>query len=236
MLNAKIKWDDSTLKRQVAEGEIKGLYRAGAYLRKTARNSLHKSKKKTSAPGRAPIYHIKAFKNSIFFAVHKSDFTVYVGPTKLYDKVTNASGQPIPSILEFGGLSGKRKAPFWVFKERPKGITSTSSLARYFMKKKNAPLAIDNRKSMVRSVLLFYNFKEESMHFAQHYSAIKKKKVWLGYVPIRNFNQAKQAARTTYEYFGYPYQDSKKIKPRPFMGPALKNSGDFISKVLGNSI
>lgn len=81
------------------------LNRAGAYLRRTAKNSIRK-RKFASAPGTPPSSHTGALKNNIVYEVHRSYRRVDIFPRELPRKIKHQ-----PETLEHGGHSPSYKNP-----------------------------------------------------------------------------------------------------------------------------
>ncbi len=82
------------------------LVKAGAFVRRSARSAIRKSKK-SSAPGQPPRDKTKRLKGSILFGLDtvRGRPSVLIGPTKLDSKNKNvrAVRNPISEILEKGG-------------------------------------------------------------------------------------------------------------------------------------
>ena len=88
---------DPSLKGEINEGMKLGLSRWGAYIRRTARQSI-KERKGPSKPGFPPHSHEGSLKRLLNFYYDRVSKTVVVGPEIKSVRPTGA-----PNILEFGG-------------------------------------------------------------------------------------------------------------------------------------
>ena len=79
------------------------LSRFGAYVRASARNSLHR-RNGTSAPGSPPFSHVGLLRQFIFFSWDQDRRSVVIGPAKLNGRAS----QDAPQALEFGGRFQRR--------------------------------------------------------------------------------------------------------------------------------
>ncbi len=82
------------------------LSRFGAFVRRTARQSIHK-RRRSAAPGQPPSSHSGELKRFIYFSYEPGARNVVIGPARLTSKTGSA-----PEALEHGGfamLTGKRK-------------------------------------------------------------------------------------------------------------------------------
>jgi len=101
------------------------LSRFGAFVRRTARQSIRK-RKKPAPPGKPPSSHIGLLKKFIFFGYDPRKESVVIGPVRLSQKGRGEA----PALLEHGGTSkvGRKRVryrprPFMVpafEKEQPK--------------------------------------------------------------------------------------------------------------------
>jgi phage gpG-like protein len=101
MAGFKIKYlffDSAKVVRSVDKSTRKVLSRFGAFVRRTAKQSIRK-RKKTSTPGTPPSSHTGLLKRFIFFGYDPQKESVVIGPTRLTE---NNRGEA-PSILEYGG-------------------------------------------------------------------------------------------------------------------------------------
>lgn len=101
MAGFKIKYlffDSAKVVRSVDKSTRKVLSRFGAFVRRTAKQSIRK-RKKTSTPGTPPSSHTGLLKRFIFFGYDPQKNSVVIGPTRLTE---NNRGEA-PSILEYGG-------------------------------------------------------------------------------------------------------------------------------------
>jgi hypothetical protein len=87
----------------VRRGNITGLRRAGAYIRKSARNRVRKSRK-ASIPGSPPHTRQGVLKRSLLFGVEKRRQAVVIGPA---EKFIGTAMYP----HEFGARYHKRRYP-----------------------------------------------------------------------------------------------------------------------------
>lgn len=73
----------------------------GAYVRQTARQSIH-NRKKPSAPGQPPNSHTGLLKRFIYFAYDPRARSVVIGPVRIHGRRA-AQGIEVPDVLEHGG-------------------------------------------------------------------------------------------------------------------------------------
>ena len=100
-------FDSPKILRSVDKTTRKVLSRFGAFVRRTAKQSIRK-RKKASVPGTPPSSHTGLLKRFIFFGYDRQKDSVVIGPTRL----TEGSRGDAPSLLEYGGrttLKGKKK-------------------------------------------------------------------------------------------------------------------------------
>ncbi|MDH4203810.1 MAG: hypothetical protein OEV87_13090 [Phycisphaerae bacterium] len=91
-------FDSPKIIRSVDKSTRKVLSKFGAFVRRTAKQSIRK-RKKTSTPGSPPSSHTGLLKRFIFFGYDPQKHSVVIGPTRLTE---NNRGEA-PSILEYGG-------------------------------------------------------------------------------------------------------------------------------------
>ena len=87
----------------INKANYKALRSAGAYVRKSARNAVHKSKR-ASEKGTPPHTRRGLLKRSILFGVDKSRMSVVIGPAKKFIGISMIAH-------EFGGLYRRRRYP-----------------------------------------------------------------------------------------------------------------------------
>ena len=92
-------FDRKKVERSADRATLRVLSRFGAYVRKTARESIRK-RKRASSPGEPPSSHTGLLKRFIFFVFDRAKRSVIIGPTRLAAKVGQA-----PEALEYGGRS-----------------------------------------------------------------------------------------------------------------------------------
>ncbi len=100
-------FDSPKVIRAVDKSTRKVLSRFGAFVRRTAKQSIRK-RKKSSTPGTPPSSHTGLLKRFIFFGYDRQKDSVVIGPTRLTE---NNRGEA-PSILEYGGrttVEGNKK-------------------------------------------------------------------------------------------------------------------------------
>ncbi len=92
-------FDSKRVMAATSRAERRVLSRFGAFVRRTARQSIRK-RKGVSQPGRPPSSHAGALKRFIFFVYEPGRKSVVIGPVRL-------SGRPgmAPRALEHGGRS-----------------------------------------------------------------------------------------------------------------------------------
>ena len=81
--DVRVEFDTHELKRTIQKSGTKPLTRAGAYIRKSARNAVSRSKH-SSAPGKPPHTRRGLLKRSILFGVEKERMTVVIGPAESF--------------------------------------------------------------------------------------------------------------------------------------------------------
>jgi len=102
-------FDSKAIRRRVDRTTRRVLSRFGAFVRRTAKQSIRK-RKKSAPPGSPPSSHIGLLRKFIWFGYEPDKRSVVIGPTRLSQ---NGRGQA-PSLLEYGGSTtlrrrGKRK-------------------------------------------------------------------------------------------------------------------------------
>jgi len=100
-------FDSAKVVRSVDKSTRKVLSKFGAFVRRTAKQSIRK-RKKSSTPGMPPSSHTGLLKRFIFFGYDIQKRSVVIGPTRLTE---NNRGEA-PSILEYGGrttVEGNKK-------------------------------------------------------------------------------------------------------------------------------
>lgn len=105
-LNLKLKKafvDVQAVNRAVDSGKRRSMIRSLAWIRRTWRGSLRRSKK-ASLPGQPPRIHAKGMSlKTILFAYDAATNSGVVGPVKLARKADTISSMPVPALLEAGG-------------------------------------------------------------------------------------------------------------------------------------
>ena len=101
--NVRIEFDSNAVRNAVKKSSPKPLSRAGAYIRKSARNAVSRSKN-SSSPGSPPHTRRGLLKRSIRFGVERQRMTVVVGPAESFIGISMTAH-------EFGGLYRRRKYP-----------------------------------------------------------------------------------------------------------------------------
>ncbi len=107
MVRLKIKtlfFDSPRIVRAVDQSTRKVLSKFGAFVRRTAKQSIRK-RKASSAPGQPPSSHTGLLKRFIFFGYDSQNESVVIGPARLTE---NNRGEA-PSILEYGGRTTVKK-------------------------------------------------------------------------------------------------------------------------------
>jgi len=99
--------DRAEVQRKLGVARVRALGRQGAFVRRRARTSILRRRKRISAPGSPPSVHSKGSIDSlrnILFAYEQSSDSVVVGPVKLNQINRSRSGSiSIPALMEFGG-------------------------------------------------------------------------------------------------------------------------------------
>lgn len=104
-------FDRQAVIRAVDKAERRAMSRSLSYIRQTARRDVLRRRKSSSKPGQAPSVHSRDPKVSlrnILFAYDAARSGGVVGPVGLNSRNRNG-GQPIPSVMEFGGQIRQRK-------------------------------------------------------------------------------------------------------------------------------
>ena len=102
-MKCRIEFDERRILVAVQNGGNAALRRAGAYIRKAARNKVSASDK-ASAPGTPPHTRAGLLKNSILFGVEKKRQSVVIGPA---DSMIGTA----MTAHEYGGRYRKRRYP-----------------------------------------------------------------------------------------------------------------------------
>lgn len=95
-------FDQPKIMAAVQKAKKRSLSAQGAFIRKSARSSIRKSKK-SAVPGQPPKSH-KGTLRLIFFVWDPNTESVVVGPVK----VTSKEGRIVPKLLEEGGEARRR--------------------------------------------------------------------------------------------------------------------------------
>ena len=93
-------FDSKKVVRSVDRATRRVLSRFGAFVRRTARQSIRK-RKKPSAPGSPPSSHIGLLKKFIWFGYEPDKRSVVIGPARLSQQDRGEA----PSFLEYGGIA-----------------------------------------------------------------------------------------------------------------------------------
>ena len=102
-MKVRIEFDESRILIAVQRGNITALRRAGAYVRKAARNKVTQSSN-ASSPGSPPNTRQGLLKRALLFGVEKQRQSVVIGPA---EKFIGTAMQ----AHEFGGMYRKRRYP-----------------------------------------------------------------------------------------------------------------------------
>lgn len=102
-MNIKIEFDERRILVAVESGNLTALRRAGAYIRKAARNKVTTSSN-SSTPGSSPNTRRGLLKNSLLFGVEKRIPSVVIGPA---ESIIGLAMTP----HEYGGMYRKRRYP-----------------------------------------------------------------------------------------------------------------------------
>lgn len=87
-------FDRDRVIRATDRAQRRALSRVGGFVRKTAKRSIRKSKKK-STPGNPPRSHSGELRGGIWFSYDQQRKSVVIGPVSF--------GTNVPNVLEFGG-------------------------------------------------------------------------------------------------------------------------------------
>ena len=102
-VKVRIEFDENQVLGAAKRGNTKALTRVGAYVRKTARNAVSRSRS-ASAPGKPPHTRRGLLKRSILFGVEKERQAVVIGPAFQFIGIAMTAH-------EFGGKYRRRKYP-----------------------------------------------------------------------------------------------------------------------------
>ena len=97
------KFDERRLVEVVRKANYSSLRRAGAYIRASARNAIHRSKS-SSTPGTPPHTRRGLLRRSILFGVDRQKQSVVIGPAEKFIGISMTAH-------EFGGLYRRRRYP-----------------------------------------------------------------------------------------------------------------------------
>lgn len=98
-----VEFDSAAVVNAVRNGNLKALRQAGAYVRKSARNSVKKSKH-SSIAGTPPHTRRGLLKRSLLFGVEPRRMAVVIGPAFKFVGISMTAH-------EFGGMYRHRKYP-----------------------------------------------------------------------------------------------------------------------------
>ncbi|MBI1372480.1 MAG: hypothetical protein GC159_06935 [Phycisphaera sp.] len=100
----KLFFDKKAVTSKTDRATRKVLSRFGAFVRRTARQSIRK-RKKPATPGSPPSSHIGLLKKFIFFGYEPQKRSVVIGPVRLSQKGRGEA----PALLEHGGTGKVRR-------------------------------------------------------------------------------------------------------------------------------
>lgn len=247
-LNCIHNFDGKRLAGIAAKGGGEAIVRAAAYVRGVAARKVKRRKHKSSPAGQPPYAHSNVFKASILYAYDRHNAAAYVGPKWLATGRANYAGEPVPEILEFGGMAALGMNANWIHKRAPRGTNSLHGIAKYFRYLGKGPIAWGNspgeadakvgRGGGIVAAVGRASTKTGKMKFRVHpkrYSPMLRKKVYLAYIGINTNRQAERVAKTVVDVFGYPATNRPiKVAARPLMGPSLEESRTQIGKYFQN--
>ncbi len=125
MIKCHVEFEKRKVLMVVEKANIQGLRRAGAYIRKSARNKVQRSKN-SSMPNSPPNTRRGLLKKSLLFGVDKYRKSVVVGPAeKFIGKSMTAH--------EYGGIYRKRRYPKRPLM-RPTLIQTANTLPKFWDK------------------------------------------------------------------------------------------------------
>lgn len=102
-MKCRVEFDERRIIVAVENGNMTALRRAGAYIRKAARNQVSASEK-ASMPGMPPHTRRGLLKNSLLFGAEKRTQSVVIGPAESFIGTAMVAH-------EFGGRYRKRRYP-----------------------------------------------------------------------------------------------------------------------------
>lgn len=135
-------FDEAKIRRSVrkAQQEQRALRRAGAFIRRTARSSMRKVKKRTtvSSPGQPPRSHSSEPNlRTIFYIYDPQTTSMVVGPPLLPSSKNSRDSLPVPGLHEHGGTAHRTV------------YADASNRPAKFRKKKRAAIRLAKRPFML---------------------------------------------------------------------------------------
>jgi len=101
-LSPKMFFDKPKVAKAMDAATKRALSEMGAFIRRTARTSIRKSKK-TSLPGKPPRSHSGLLKKGIMFSYDAARKSVIIGPELIPSARRARPDTTVPNVLEYGG-------------------------------------------------------------------------------------------------------------------------------------
>lgn len=243
--------------RAVKEAKKSALYRVGGYVSQVAKRLVRpvKSRKKHSAPGKPWLAHDERAKKAINFVVDETKETVWIGVGKIENGTTGQNGEPLPHVLEYGGIPKPNNAPYWKLRNQLReAYFGTGSLQgavwqvyqyRGGKRYRSAPgfwgttqaAAVSARAKASKKTFanLRYN-KISRRHAYEMTSYLLNKKVWIAPIKVTTQKQAAKVAKTIEQLQGLPFKGGSYQSPRPVVQPAYKKSQKKITEITASAI
>lgn len=203
-----------------AKGSRRALFQAAGYLRSVMRHSIKKRRYGVaSAPGSPPYGHSEKLKGAFQFAMAPDQSYAVVGPMRLREKPANASGVPVPGILERGGRAAPEEAPLWYHYRGVAPMRSLGEVADYLLRQGYGPIAAGESAGAVEAKM--------GRPPKARWSPVLKKEIYLGEVKLKTMAQAMKAAESVVRYFGFPGLGGDRapyVAPRPYVVPAMASA------------
>jgi len=226
----KVTMDTGGLTALIERGSKKAMYRASGLLMRMARQKIRfRTRAVKSQPGRPPFKHTSgpnSFSHSIRFSVDPSGSSAVIGPER-QSKPGNPGG-PAPHTLEFGGTSRAGKSGTWFSGKAPAGLSGISQVADFFKTQGWGPVIMGEDISAVKAEVGPACSGRIQKKKAPANGGNSFRTVYYYQVKIRTARQARRAAENAVKYFGYPGIKAGTVKPRPYMGPTLRENFEKI--------
>jgi len=186
-------FDAPAVIRATTAAQRKVFSRFGYRVRQTARRSI-RTRMRPAKPGQAPTNRTGRLKGSIFFAYEPHRRTVVIGPTR-FPRSTMAQ-----EVLEHGG--------------RPQvGRSRKGASPHTFSPGETGPVLVQKRRPRKR--------RKVGTQWGRGADG-RDRKYYVVRVKLRTRAQADRATRLQDDYLVIGPKTIKRLRPRPYMGPAFE--------------